>query len=403
MKSAKLEIVFWLLCGVIAILIPVAKLYVPLVIGVTTIVGLVNWAPKNRLNSMIVCMLGYYALVAFGLLFSEDYMAAAKQLELKLSLVIFPCLFLLAPAPNSVWVRRIFLGFALATMGFIGYSLVNAFVDYSITGNPREFSYRELALNYHPTYVAAYCCFTALILLLKSPQTGIGRILGGVAYILIALFVALLSSKAGWLCQGFILFFFLVLAWMRKGPGRLHFVWQGAALVAFSLALVFSPGSQRRLTEAVDSTQNIGSHEVANSSSSVRIVAWRSAIHIIATNPFGVGTDDVAQALVEEYSKRGETFAEEKRLNAHNQYLQTGVEFGWFGLGLLLFLLWSMLKRAHEQRNWLFLGFTLLILANMLFESFLELQQGIVFVAFMLVVFSLDETEPSRAFSENGD
>jgi len=69
-------------------------------------------------------------------------------------------------------------------------------------------------------------------------------------------------------------------------------------------------------------------------------------------------------------------------LNAHNQYLQTMITLGIIGLIVLLLNLILPALYSMEQKHYLYLVFLILIGFNLLFESMLETQAGVVFYAF---------------------
>jgi O-antigen ligase len=102
--------------------------------------------------------------------------------------------------------------------------------------------------------------------------------------------------------------------------------------------------------------------------------------------PLGVGTGNTEAALVEQYKRSAQTKAEEKKLNAHNQWLQMGAEFGWLGLVLCLALFASILHSAYQQEKWLMLGMIGVFAFNCLVESMLEVQAGIVFFGLLSIL-----------------
>jgi O-antigen ligase len=78
--------------------------------------------------------------------------------------------------------------------------------------------------------------------------------------------------------------------------------------------------------------------------------------------------------------------ASEQRLNAHNQYLQTTVALGVIGLLVLILILLLPALQAYRQNNFPYFVFLVLLGFNLLFESMLETQAGVVFYAFFNVV-----------------
>ena len=107
-------------------------------------------------------------------------------------------------------------------------------------------------------------------------------------------------------------------------------------------------------------------------------------------NAFGTGTGDTQSKLNTIYLQQGETYAAEHQLNAHNQFLQTGAELGWIAVLLLVACMVFCWQSARgEAAATLFFGLCAL---NFLFESFLEVQAGIVFFSFWVMVYSKHST-----------
>jgi O-antigen ligase len=108
---------------------------------------------------------------------------------------------------------------------------------------------------------------------------------------------------------------------------------------------------------------------------------------VLLTHPVGAGTGNVTPLMVKIYLEKGEEYAAKRRLNAHNQFLQTGAELGWPGLLCLVgFFAWFVLRTRSGSEGYplLFAG---LMCFHFLFESFLEAQAGIVFFSFWALVF----------------
>jgi O-antigen ligase len=106
-------------------------------------------------------------------------------------------------------------------------------------------------------------------------------------------------------------------------------------------------------------------------------------VEIIREHPLsGVGTGDVKDALLEKYNEKGMTDAFSHRLNAHNQFLQTGIAIGIAGMTVLIGMFILALIYAIKNRNIVYLLFLGINAVNFLFESILETQNGVVFYAF---------------------
>ena len=118
MKSSILVTISWVfLCG-LAIIIPTAKIFVALAMGLLGLVLIANWSPKKTMSRSMIGLLVLYATMAFGLIFSEDPVSSQRYLEIKLSFLVFPLVWWLGPNNEKKWIDRVVWCFVLATSGF---------------------------------------------------------------------------------------------------------------------------------------------------------------------------------------------------------------------------------------------------------------------------------------------
>jgi O-antigen ligase len=114
------------------------------------------------------------------------------------------------------------------------------------------------------------------------------------------------------------------------------------------------------------------------------------------TQLLGVGTGDVKDALISEYDKQTVDEFTIKKLNAHNQYLQTFIALGLAGILVLLILLCTITILLGYNKMYDGTLLTVIIAFNMLFESMLETQAGVVFIAFFLMLYFSNATKNIR-------
>jgi O-antigen ligase len=76
-----------------------------------------------------------------------------------------------------------------------------------------------------------------------------------------------------------------------------------------------------------------------------------------------------------------------KKLNAHNQFLQTFIGTGIIGFVLLLLITIGTLIYGFVKKNYILALFSTLIFFNFLVESMLQAQAGFIFFVFFLVVY----------------
>jgi O-antigen ligase len=200
----------------------------------------------------------------------------------------------------------------------------------------------------------------------------------------LSVMVILLSSKAGLLTLALIIMLAAVYSWKRMKLKLAGLVILGSGVMLFVLGYWLVPVAFSRISaagHAVKAQPEKG--RVQAESNADRMAVWVTAIEIIKKNyVFGVGTGDVKDALMEGYKKNGLIPAYEHKFNAHNQYLQTFVTLGLAGFLALVAILLLPALRALKGRQDLYLAFLLIFAMNILFESMLEIQAGVVFYAF---------------------
>ncbi|MFM7234227.1 MAG: O-antigen ligase family protein, partial [Flavobacteriales bacterium] len=247
-----------------------------------------------------------------------------------------------------------------------------------------------------PTYAATYqsLAFYFLIEHGRSKNlSAIHRWLLLFSMVLALVFIALLSSKAGYLCVMLVLAFAIVEAWRKAAYVSRTIVQAIVAATIFIGTIFILPTASERVEHAVQdiSTKETGQEKTNNSgthtsSTQVRLITWSAAWSLLSEHPFGVGTGDTQHRLNTIYEVESEPYAAARSFNAHNQFLQTGAELGWFGIAALILILVATWKNAHHESTALL--FVMLCALNFLFESFLEVQAGIVFFCFWVLFYS---------------
>ena len=119
-----------------------------------------------------------------------------------------------------------------------------------------------------------------------------------------------------------------------------------------------------------------------------RMVVWNVSYRLgIAHFPFGVGTGDVQDVLNEAYQQSNFTTVYDKKMNPHNQYLQTFLALGVAGIIILLAYLFVPLVHAIKKKNLPYIVFLLAVILNLLVESMLETRAGTNFIALFNCLF----------------
>jgi O-antigen ligase len=108
-------------------------------------------------------------------------------------------------------------------------------------------------------------------------------------------------------------------------------------------------------------------------------------LQLIAAHPFGVGTGDISDVLVENYRREGLYDLADTELNPHNSFLQIALAQGIPALLVFLFSLAYSSWVTVQRKDWLYAFFLISIVLNFMVESMLEKQSGVIFFAFFNV------------------
>jgi O-antigen ligase len=146
----------------------------------------------------------------------------------------------------------------------------------------------------------------------------------------------------------------------------------------------------------------LNSDEEGFNSTTGRISIWKNSLQIIAKNSvLGVGTGDAKDEILKHYKLKNEKELYSKKLNSHNQFLQTTIAIGLLGLIVLLLILGIPLFLFYKQSDFLAVIFVLLIVFNFLFESMLETQAGVIFFSFFLFLFWKENASKEKTQLKN--
>lgn len=357
----------------------------------------------SSFNPWAFVMYGVFAALLLSGIWNEwNHRSALSEIETKISYLAFPLLFLFTS--NSVLHSLKRFQWALVS-GCVFFALichVHAVVGFFETGLWEEFVYGRLSWTFHPTYLGFFYLLSMVFLagefLDSTNRKKSNLLLLGIVFF--SLETAFMASRAGFLA---LFLFYAIFAFyvFRSGKDRRKaIVVIASSLISFFLLfLSFSPISGRA-KEAVENSKAISTttKEEKVASTSERIVSWQTAWEIGRDYPFGVGTGNWKSHFNERYLLKGANFAAEHSHPAHNAYLQILVEWGWLGLLTLLSLLLAGLRRAWQMNDLFFLVFVLGVSFHFIFESMLELQQGLVFIGFWM--FFLLHRRPHSAISK---
>lgn len=400
-KAVNINIETWSFC-LLAFLLPVFPKFVPLSIALVALAIIIQLIRnrKNEKRRKLTFKPQYLFVLLFllyliGMSYSENMNFGWKDIEAKLSFVVFPLLFgLIYIRRVSLDLKQILLFFIIGSLVSVAFNIYGAVSCFVETDSIRCFTSSFLAYKMHVNHISMYYGL-AIFALLTHP---FGRALKYAGVSVFLLSIALLLSIGGYIAVfgGSITLFIL----LRKKIRHVKLI--TTSLIAIFALIFFAfyreiKSNYDQMYQNIDTKQEL--YERANTYSEsllTRMVVWDIAIQTFNSNPFGVGTGDVKDVLIERYKKEGLTKMERQRLNPHNQYFQTGVSIGYPGIITLVLLLLFTFIRAIKRKNNILSAFVVMISLNMLFESFLEIQAGIIFCAFFLLLLDFSENRRNQ-------
>ena len=373
----------------IAFLLPLAH-YVPIIIILTVLNWLVEGDFRNKFHrimsakfAVLFCL--FYILHLFGLIYTENMHSGSFDVQVKLSLIIFPLLYASRPLKQEQ-LHSVFLallsGALLCSLLLIG----NATITYLSTGENHFFYELFTAHVIHPSYLAMYInviiCW--LLIQLQKNVAVFKRFSTAISLTLVLYFsfvLVLLSSKLGLLTLTFI-YFSAFIYYSRK-----KYMIGIAGIVISCLIgwgiIRFVPAITDRVKTATDAITSTTTNNADAESTAVRMLIWKAANEVFAEHfMFGTGPGDAKDELMKEYEKRGMTGALEHKLNAHNEFYQVFVALGFMGFLVFCIQLFFPFVVAIKEKNNIYAFFLIIIILNFLTEAMLEAEAGVIFYAF---------------------
>jgi O-antigen ligase len=333
----------------------------------------------------------YYFLLVIGLFWTENLPFAFSKLENKLAFVLMPVLlfFTVRKWSNVEWKQLLIYSLLFALVMYEILALWRFMVQ-SETSWQFEFLASRFSIFMHRSYFACYLVIGIVLVFenLRSTFSGFSVFL----IFLFSLGVLQTESKAGIVCLIFV-FIFQLARVINSKNNKLLWILSSSFLILISVILTTNNPIRARFetmwsSMANSKTKNNNTVE----SNSARIIMWSTSLDVWNENFLcGVGTGDYDDALTEKNRQYKNLGVASERLNAHNQFLNTGVQLGLLGVVVLLMIFLSAYFNPTKS-----IWYTLILLVffiNFLVESFLETQAGIILFCTLLLLFYFPNEE----------
>lgn len=383
----------------IAFTLPFGK-FTPLFIGLLLVNWIVEADFKTKFdnfikNKLAVLFVSLYLIHVLGLIYTNNMASGLFDIQVKLSLLIFPLIFASRPL-TKIELSKVFYAFTIglvyASIYMISRAVSLYFIEHEVA-----FFYQEFSALLHTSYMSMYMNLSIvwlLITLFKSEnEQTFSKISSSLLILFFSFIIILLASKSGILTLALIFIgVLLYLILFRKN----YFIGVlGIVFIASSLVLInrFAPAVANRMDSFLGAIHTESNTETTESTS-VRMLIWESSNQVIKNNfLFGVGTGDAKDALNAEYSKSNIANALNHNLNAHNEFYQIFICLGLIGFIILVLSLFYPFVYYSKTIDYLYVIFLLIITFNFLTESMLETQAGVMFYAFFNAILGLKNNE----------
>ncbi|MNK22604.1 O-Antigen ligase [compost metagenome] len=416
MKQVSFGQIFSIYLGVFSFLtltVPKLTTILVLLLAVLMIIGHVKKQVSWKFNTPGLLLMALYLIYLIGVFFAHELANGLKYAEYKLALFVIPLLLSMRPK-FELKLQWPVIGLVIGTLVVIGIGIVSSCNCYE-----RHqwllycFSSSYISPVHHPSYFSGFLLFATAAAWYGYRKSWKGfRWYTVVPYSLVTLvFYFFCLSLAGILFLGIVLLGLIIYVLYRKAGKWIALIALILAPVLLVLVLGNLPGFKEdvRKTKAgfeeylTDSQafldKRVNDSEIPGNQK--RLVMWRITLELIAEHPLGVGTGNVDEYLFARLKKYGFDQLVKDDLNPHNQYLQTALEIGILGLLVLLTFIGSGIYLAIKHRSFLLLLLISGLAFNMLFESMLQRQSGIIFYSFWIPVLILSIFNASKVQSNS--
>jgi O-antigen ligase len=338
-----------------------------------------------RNNKLLWGLPVFYGIHILGLIHTSNFSYAGLDLQTKLTFLLLPFVIgTLQLRGNDL--RNIKIGFTAGCLLSCMIMLFYAIYRYTTTHQTNWFFYTDYSsLFMHPTYLTMYlgvAVYFVLERLLQTSNRTQGMIVGAELLFLLANSI-LLSARTALATTLILTIVFAILALREK---KFTTAVRTGWTFAIGCSLLFYIGMNKinnRFTQVEDAIVQQSGQETAHNSTTGRIEIWKESLALLQENwIIGTGTGDIKDELLKSYAAHQFTYGLERKLNSHNQFLQTWLCLGIAGLLVLIALLFIPLLKSRISTDNAFLFLAGIITLNAMTESILEVQKGVFFLSF---------------------
>jgi len=351
---------------------------------------------------------GIFALFLFlffviGLFYSEDRGTALKILQSAAPLLIFPIALNSTGALNKKFSQILQWGFVISVLLSSVICLLVAILRTVRYGlyftDPRDsvvinnFDYYRLSstVGVHPAFLSLFAGFALIIVfhsLITEKHKRKFAIIKSCLIIFLAGIIILLKTGMASLALiiSLVVVIFFVFFSNKTKAKTISLIFFAVSLV---LVAIFGVSLKVDLSEKFYNYDiTVMPPDPGWNAINLRFALWNTGVKATFDNlPWGVGTGDGVNSLIQYYEESGFEFARYARLHSHNEFIFTSLMIGIPGLLSLSLLLGFGFIRSIRQKNLLYLCLVIMLTGFCLTDIPLERNKTCVFSMFFLNFF----------------
>lgn len=234
--------------------------------------------------------------------------------------------------------------------------------------------------NVHPIYYSLYLILACVFLIDFIFESKKKQLMYIMFFVFLSIMVFFLSSRSAF----FVYFIVIIIKlYSTDSVSKIFFLKSLAFIILLSVSsVVLSPNLKDRIYK-------LDENQLSYSGLNFRSKIWTNSLELCKRSIFkGYGYQNSRQVLQNYYKEVNFRRAFIRKLNSHNQYIQSTLDSGFMGLTSLLFMLISPFLIKHRSLN--FKLFILMCIIAFVTESLLRRQIGIVFFVGFYLFFSLE-------------
>ena len=253
----------------------------------------------------------FYLIHIFGLSYTSNFVYGFFDLEVKLSMLLIPL---------TLWLRSDFysdkqnhLIRALVYGSLISFviNIIHAVINYHIKPDIIYFFYGELS-PIHPSYMSLYISLALISIIYSGAKTITfnakrAQLMGIIIFITLLIYLFLLSSKAGIITFILTILVFITSQYLHKIKVK-YLITLALVIIIVPIFLINSvPKVKYRFQGMISAIEHASDANLDSQESSMERVAIfiTSSKFAYQNLPWGVGTGDTKDEIIENYRKLG--------------------------------------------------------------------------------------------------